>query len=905
MADISLEAVAGKLNRVGYEAFFKAMRQAKGAGNRHVELAHWLLHILQNERSDIALAADRFKLDRGKLASDVIAAVNGLRKNETEMPTVSNTVMDLLDRGWHYATLFFGETQIRTGHLLVGALQSRDLTRAFTNVSREFDKISVDILTSEYRKIWAGSDEENLRPMDGSGLVAAGLPGAAQEAGPRGTTALDRFSQDLTARAKSGEMDPILGRDEEIRQIIDVLMRRRQNNPILTGEAGVGKTAIVEGFAQRLAAGDVPPPLRGVRLCALDVGLMQAGASMKGEFEQRLRSVIDEVQGSPTPIILFIDEAHTLIGAGGSAGTGDAANLLKPALARGTLRTIAATTWSEYRQYIEKDPALTRRFQPIQIDEPDVHKCCDMLRGILGPMEKHHKVRISDAAIVAAVKLSHRYIPARQLPDKAVSLLDTASARVAISQSAVPAMIEDTKAAIDAREKEKAALVADSDLGAQANDRIGDIEREIATLKDTLAGLEAEWAAENKLVNEIRSLRDILSPPKQGNGAVTPEAAAHPATTPQTAAPPSEPVDKEEVRDRLRETFQTLEGREPEKRMIYPHVDEQVVASVVSDWTGIPVGRMVKDEIENVLNLPEILNRRVIGQSHGLSMIAKRIETNRAKLDNPNKPIGVFMLCGPSGVGKTETALALAEALYGGEQNMITINMSEFQEAHTVSSLKGAPPGYVGYGEGGRLTEAVRRKPYSVILLDEVEKAHPDVHEIFFQVFDKGFMDDGNGRRIDFKNTLIILTTNVGTNVIMGLSADPKYREDSEALAQALRPELLKVFPAALLGRIVSIPYYPLSNKMLSGIVRLQLDRIGRRIRENHDAALVYDDGVVDHIVAQCNDPDTGGRMIDNIITNTLLPALSREFLKRTLAREKLKEARVSIANDDFAYAWA
>jgi len=367
----------------------------------------------------------------------------------------------------------------------------------------------------------------------------------------------------------------------------------------------------------------------------------------------------------------------------------------------------------------------------------------------------------------------------------------------------------------------------------------------------------------------------------------------------------SEPVDKESVRNRLRETFETLEGRDPEKRMIYPHVDEHVVASVVSDWTGIPIGRMVKDEIENVLKLPEILNRRVVGQSHGLSMIAKRIETNRAKLDNPNKPIGVFMLCGPSGVGKTETALALAEALYGGEQNMITINMSEFQEAHTVSSLKGAPPGYVGYGEGGRLTEAVRRKPYSVILLDEVEKAHPDVHEIFFQVFDKGFMDDGNGRRIDFKNTLIILTTNVGTNIIMGLSADPKYREDSEALGQELRPELLKVFPAALLGRIVSIPYYPLSNKMLGGIVRLQLDRIGRRIRENHDAAFVYDDAVVDHIVSMCNDPDTGGRMVDNIITNTLLPALSREFLKRSLAREKLKEAKVTIENDDFAYGWA
>ena len=909
MADISLEAVAGKLNRVGYEAFFKAHRQAKGAGNRNVELAHWLAHILQSERTDIGLTADHFKLDRGKLMTDVTAVVNGFRKNETEMPVVSNTVMDLLDRGWHYATLFFGETQIRTGHVLVGALRSRELTRAFANVSPEFGKISIDLLTTEYRKIWAASEEENLRPMDGSGLVAADSPGAAQTAGPKGTTALDRFSQDLTAKAKSGDMDPILGRDDEIRQIIDVLMRRRQNNPILTGEAGVGKTAVVEGFAQRIAAGDVPPPLRGVKLCVLDVGLMQAGASMKGEFEQRLRSVIDEVQRSPTPIILFIDEAHTLIGAGGSAGTGDAANLLKPALARGTLRTIAATTWSEYRQYIEKDPALTRRFQPIQIDEPDVQRCCDMLRGILGPMEKHHKVRISDAAIVAAVNLSHRYIPARQLPDKAVSLLDTASARVAISQSAVPAMIEDATASIAAREKEKAALVSDSDLGAQEQERIAAIDAEIAALKENLASLEAEWATEKKLVNEIRSLRDILNPPKQVDDASPRPPGAQPtaasAAPPASAPPAPGAADKEKARKQLRETFETLEGRDPEKRMIYAHVDEQVVASVVSDWTGIPVGRMVKDEIENVLRLPEILNRRVVGQSHGLSMIAKRIETSRARLDNPNKPIGVFMLCGPSGVGKTETALALAEALYGGEQNMITINMSEFQEAHTVSSLKGAPPGYVGYGEGGRLTEAVRRKPYSVILLDEVEKAHADVHEIFFQVFDKGFMDDGNGRRIDFKNTLIILTTNVGTNLIMGLSADPKYREDSEALAQELRPELLKVFPAALLGRIVSIPYYPLSNKMLAGIVRLQLDRIGRRIRENHNAAFVYDQAVVDHIVSMCNDPDSGGRMIDNIITNTLLPALSREFLKRSLAKEELKEAKVTIENDDFAYGWA
>src|SRR5712672_2969214 len=821
MADISLEAVAGKLNRVGYEAFFKALRQAKGAGNRNVELAHWLVHILQGERSDIALTADHFKLDRGKLMTDVTAVVNGFRKNETEMPAVSNTVMDMLDRGWHYATLFFGETQIRTGHLLVGALQSRELARAFTNVSPEFAKVSIDVLTAEHRKIWAGSEEENLRPMDGSGLVAAGTPGAQETAGPRGTTALDRFSQDLTAKAKLGDMDPILGRDDEIRQIIDVLMRRRQNNPILTGEAGVGKTAVVEGFAQRIAAGDVPPPLRGVRLCVLDVGLMQAGASMKGEFEQRLRSVIDEVQNSPTPIILFIDEAHTLIGAGGPAGTGDAANLLKPALARGTLRTIAATTWLEYQKYFEKDPALTRRFQPIQIEEPDVAKCCDMLRGILKPMEKHHNVRISDAAIVAAVNLSHRYIPARQLPDKAVSLLDTAAARVAISESATPAMIEDARVAIAGREAEKAALVSDSDLGVDDADRITTLDADIAALKEKLSGLEAEWASEQALVNDIRGIRKILAEPQQGD---------------ETTAKRAE----------LRGKFDALEGITSEKRMIYAHVDEQSVASVVSDWTGIPVGRMVRDEIETVLKLPEILNRRVVGQSHGLAMIAKRIETSRAKLDNPSKPIGVFMLAGPSGVGKTETALALAEALYGGEQNMITINMSEFQEAHTVSSLKGAPPGYVGYGEGGRLTEAVRRKPYSVILLDEVEKEHPDVHEIFFQVFDKGIMEDGNGRRIDFKNTLIILTTNVGTDLIMELSRDPRYRDHPDELASRLRPALLDVFPAALLGRIVTIPYFPLSNAMLDGIVRLQLGRIDQRIRDNHRASFVYDDAVVE-----------------------------------------------------------
>ncbi|HYA74354.1 MAG TPA: type VI secretion system ATPase TssH [Roseiarcus sp.] len=916
-ADISVESVAGKLNRVGYEAFIQALRQAKSAGNRNIELGHWMLHLLQKEGADLALTADHFKLNRAKLLADTTAVVNGFRKNETEMPGISNQVADALDRGWHYATLLFGETQIRTGHLLVAMLKSIELRRALVAISQEFAKIPVDEVAASHRSIWAESQEGNLRPMDGSGIAAASSEGTTAAPGAKGTTALDRFSQDLTAKAKSGGMDPILGRDEEIRQIVDVLMRRRQNNPILTGEAGVGKTAVVEGFAQRIASGDVPPPLRGVKLHALDVGLMQAGASMKGEFEQRLRSVIDEVQASPTPIILFIDEAHTLIGAGGAAGTGDAANLLKPALARGALRTIAATTWAEYRQYFEKDPALTRRFQPIYIGEPDVATAAAMLRGLVGPMEKHHKVRVSDEAIVAAVNFSHRYIPARQLPDKAVSLLDTACARVAISQHAKPAAIEDAEAAIASLESEKQSLARERDLGAANEERIAEIDAALVKQRERLAAVEADWGRERALVEEILGLRDKLAAaPKAeaagGDGAAEPTQPA-PAPEAKSAAPrvdiaavaaPDGAValsEAEAARAALRAKVGELGDIGPDKRMIYANVDEQAVAAVVSDWTGIPVGKMVADEVETVLRLAEILNRRIIGQSHGLAMIAKRIETNRARLDNPNKPIGVFMLCGPSGVGKTETALALAETLYGGEQNIITINMSEFQEAHTVSTLKGAPPGYVGYGEGGRLTEAVRRRPYSVILLDEIEKAHPDVHEIFFQVFDKGVMEDGTGRRIDFKNTLILLTSNVGTDVIMRAAERPAP-PDPEALAAQLRPALLEVFPPALLGRIVTIPYYPLSPDMLAGIVRLQLERIGKRIEDNHRARFVADPSAVDHVVSLCNDPGSGGRVIDNVITNTILPALSREILKRSLAREEIHEAKVSAANGAFVY---
>jgi type VI secretion system protein VasG len=719
---------------------------------------------------------------------------------------------------------------------------------------------------------------------------------------------LKRFATDLTERARKGEIDPVSGRDEEIRQIVDILMRRRQNNPILTGEAGVGKTAVVEGFALRLARGDVPPPLQNVSLHALDIGLLQAGASMKGEFENRLRQVIDEVQASPKPIILFVDEAHTLIGAGGAAGTGDAANLLKPALARGTLRTIAATTWAEYKKHIEKDPALTRRFQVVQVPEPGEDKAILMVRGVASVLEKHHRVQVLDEALEAAVRLSHRYIPARQLPDKAVSLLDTSCARVAISQHAVPPQLEDCRRTIEALRTELDIIGREEAVGVQAADRRRAAEEKLAAADVRRTELEARWSAERELVDRILAIRAKL---RRGSGQVegtgsaleqAAEASKAGAAPPETAgeAPASE--ERARLLGELADLQAKLGALQGDSPLILPSVDEHAVASVVQDWTGVPVGRMVKNEIEAVLNLADTLDQRVLGQRHALEAIARRIQTSRAKLDNPNKPVGVFMLCGPSGVGKTETALALAEALYGGEQNVITINMSEFQEAHTVSTLKGSPPGYVGYGEGGVLTEAVRRRPYSVVLLDEVEKAHPDVHEMFFQVFDKGWMEDGEGRRIDFKNTIILLTSNVGSDLIMSLCKDPELLPEPEGMAKGLREPLLKTFPAALLGRLVVIPYYPLSDAMLANITRLQLGRIAARVAGHHRIPFSYDDDAIKLIVSRCTELESGGRMIDAILTNTVLPAISREFLTRTMAGAELTGVRLAVADGEFAY---
>jgi type VI secretion system protein VasG len=695
--------------------------------------------------------------------------------------------------------------------------------------------------------------------------------------------ALRRYATDLTARAREGALDPVTGRDEEIRQIVDILMRRRQNNPILTGEAGVGKTAVVEGFAQRVAGGDVPPALKDVQLWVLDIGLLQAGASMKGEFENRLRAVIDEVQASPKPIILFIDEAHTLIGAGGAAGTGDAANLLKPALARGTLRTIAATTWGEYKKYIEKDPALTRRFQVVQVAEPAEDRALLMLRGVASTLEKHHRVQVLDEALEAAVNLSHRYIPARQLPDKAVSLLDTACARVAVSQHATPPGVEDARRRIEALQTELEIIAREDAAGFETGSRRAEADARLATENERLAGLEQRWKEERELVDRILELRGQLR---------------EQASTEDAAGREAKLAEIRELQPRLTRT----QGDAP---LILPSVDAQAVASVVADWTGIPVGRMVKNEVAAVLKLVDTLESRVVGQRHGLEMIARRIQTSRAHLDNPSKPIGVFLLVGPSGVGKTETALALAEALYGGEDHVITINMSEFQEAHTVSTLKGAPPGYVGYDRGGVLTEAVRRRPYSVVLLDEVEKAHPDVHEMFFQVFDKGRMEDSDGRLIDFKNTVILLTSNVGTDLVMTLCKDPELRPEPEALARAVRPPLLKVFPPALLGRLVVIPYYPLPDQIIGNIVRLQLDRIVRRIAEHHKVPFTYDDAAVKLIVSRCTEVESGGRMIDAIVTNTILPRISEEYLTRTVDGRRLGAVGLGVRNGDFSLDFA
>ena len=899
MTEISRVALFGKLNSLGYKAVEGATVFCKMRGNPYVEIVHWIHQILNNQDSDIHRIIGHFDLDAGKIATEMTSALDALPRGASSVSDLSSHLEDAMERAWVWGSLLYSSNQVRTGHLILGMLETPNLKNILNTMSPTLASITPDTLAEDFHSITNGSPEDAMLPKDGSITGGGATPGEASgviaPAQMGKEEALEQYCTDMTEQARNGEIDPIVGRDEEIRQIVDVLMRRRQNNPILTGEAGVGKTAVVEGFALRIVRGDVPPALKDVRLLMLDIGLLQAGASMKGEFENRLRQVIDEVQGSTTPIVMFVDETHTLVGAGGAAGTGDAANLLKPALARGTLRTIGATTWAEYKKHIEKDPALTRRFQVVHVEEPDIPKTVLMMRGIASMLEKHHRVQVLDEGIEAAVTLSARYIPARQLPDKSVSLLDTACARVGVSQHAVPAQVDDSQRRIEALDTELEIIDRDETAGYDVKERRVAITEAKKTEEVRLEELSEKWAAEKELVQGIIDLRAQL------------RAGAQPVDGSPSDEDPANPMsdkDRAALMDQLKSKNTELETLQGDTPLIMPIVDHQAVASVVGDWTGIPVGRMVKDEIETVLKLEEHLAKRVIGQDHAMRMIAKRIQTSRAGLDNPSKPIGVFLLAGTSGVGKTETALALAEVLYGGEQNIITINMSEYQEAHTVSSLKGAPPGYVGYGEGGVLTEAVRRKPYSVVLLDEVEKAHPDVHEIFFQVFDKGVMEDGEGRVIDFKNTLILLTSNAGTDMIMDLCSDPELLPDPEGMAKALREPLLQVFPPALLGRLVSIPYYPLSPDMIGKITVLQLNRIKKRVEEAHSVSFEYSDAVVEQIVDRCQELESGGRMIDAIVTNTMLPDISAEFLRRMMEGQEVARVKIDAEKGEFNYAF-
>lgn len=911
--NVNLKSLVGRLNDTTRNALESAAGLCLSRTNYDVEIEHVLAKILEQNDTDLHKICGHYEVNLDRLSKDVTSAIDRLKTGNSRTPGLSDRIPNWIQDAWLLASVDFGAARVRSGHMTLALLANDSFARIARDISKEFDHISVESLRTDLADIISDSSEERdavalgeASGVSGGSPVASGVPGK--------TKALDQYTEDLTAKAAAGKIDPVLGRDFEIRQIIDILTRRRQNNPILTGEAGVGKTAVVEGFALRIAQGDVPDPLKNVALRSLDLGLLQAGAGIKGEFEQRLKSVIDEVKASPQPIIMFIDEAHTMIGAGGAAGQNDAANLLKPALARGELRTIAATTWAEYKKYFEKDAALARRFQVVKVDEPDEAKAIDMMRGIADKMEGHHNVRILDEAIVDCVKLSNRYITGRQLPDKSVSVLDTACAKVAIGQGATPAPIEDATRRIQNLSSEIDALEREEVTGAEHGERLTDLKAKRTETEERLGVLNEQWTKEKDLTEKIKTLRSKLEMTRVDAMLPNAEAAEAPVEGSDTAEPvagesataaatASEPVDTEFLKSELKKLTAELKELQGENPLMQPVVNGQSVAEIISGWTGIPIGKMVADEINAVLNLHETLRLRVLGQDHALESISQRIRTSRAGLTDPKRPIGVFLLVGTSGVGKTETALALAESLYGGERNLISINMSEYQEAHTVSSLKGSPPGYVGYGEGGVLTEAVRRKPYSVVLLDEVEKAHPDVMELFFQVFDKGVLEDGEGREIDFKNCIILLTSNVGTDTIMKLCADPDTIPSPEGLVEAVKPELVKAFKPALLGRMVTVPYYPISDEILRLIINLQLGKIKDRIFDNHGAQFTFDDSVINTVAERCTDVDSGARNVYNILTGTLLPEMSGEVLSRMAAGEGIKSVNVSVDDSGkFAY---
>ncbi|MDZ4850402.1 MAG: type VI secretion system ATPase TssH [Pirellulaceae bacterium] len=912
MVQVDLSKLFDRLSPLSNSTIDLAIATCVKRTNYNVELEHWLMVLGDSADSDYIRILESFEVDLGRLKADLTKCLDRLKTGNSKSPSLSPDVVELATEAWTLATINYSAGQIRTGHLLIALLLNESLKRAALGASRQFEKINAEALTKNFVEICSGTSEDRESTNLVNAAAEPSAPGGSQR---RNTPSLDQFTIDLTARAREGKIDAVLGRDTEIRQVIDILTRRRQNNPILTGEAGVGKTAVAEGFALRIASGDVPAPLKDVALRTLDLGLLQAGAGVKGEFENRLKSVIDEVKSSPKPIILFIDEAHTLIGAGGAAGQGDAANLLKPALARGELRTIAATTWAEYKKYFERDAALARRFQVVKVEEPSEAVAIEMVRGLTKTLEKHHKVHILEEAIIDAVKLSSRYISGRQLPDKAISLIDTACARINLSQSSTPPALENAQRELAQLKLAREILEREAMTGSDHVTRLAEIQGEVAGLETRLTELKERWDNERAIVADVHQLTAQLHTAQTPAAAATnnsPAAAANaptstdgiaPAAPSTPAAPPATPeqiaVWKGQLNDR-RQSLLKLQGESP---LVHPFVDRNAIAETVAAWTGIPVGRMVADEIKTVLNLHDLMEKQIVGQSHALKRIAQAISTSRAQLNDPRAPIGVFLLAGTSGVGKTETAITLAQLLYGGEQNMTVINMSEFKEEHKVSLLMGSPPGYVGYGEGGVLTEAVRRKPYSVILLDEMEKAHPGVQDVFYQVFDKGTMKDGEGRDIDFKNTVIIMTSNAGTDVIKSICSDPDTTPEPEPFMEAIFPELLKTFKPAFLGRLTLIPYYPLAEHVIRKIIGLKLGKIGKRLADNYKAKFNYTDDLVQLVADRCKEVDTGARNIDHILTRSLLPDLSAKMLGRLAEGKSITSVTVTITPEQtFAF---
>ena len=895
---LNLRSLIAKLNDSARLALEASAGFCLSRTHYDVEIEHYLMKLLDSSDGDFAFILKQFGVDKSRLSAELTRSLDKLKSGNARTPALSPSLLKMFTQAWTIGSIDFESTRIRTGYTILALVSDEELARIVREVSKELQKIQADSLKKDFLAIVANSVEsEEMAAEEAAAPEGAKRPGAGGK-----TPNLDQYTVNLTENARQGKVDPVLARDSEIRQVIDILTRRRQNNPILVGEAGVGKTAVVEGFALRIAQGDVPPVLKNVTVRTLDLALLQAGAGVKGEFENRLKGLINEVKNSPTPIILFIDEAHTMIGAGGQAGQNDAANLLKPALARGELRTVAATTWSEYKKYFEKDPALARRFQLVKVEEPTETQCALMLRGVVPTLEKHHKVRILDEGLLAGVKLSHRYLPDRQLPDKAISVLDTACARLALGQNSTPPAIEDSIRTLEDLAVQTRILGREAAAGADHAERLADIAEKRTKTEAYLNELNGRWEKERDLVTRIREIRSQLETGNAPAPAPPPAAEAAPAAAGAVVAVPPAP-DPEQLRAQLAGLNDELAVMQGETPLLRVCVDAQIIGEVVSAWTGIPVGKMLKDEIATVLKLEQHLGARVIGQDHALAGISQRVRTARAGLDDPGKPVGVFLLVGPSGVGKTETALALSDLLFGGERNLISINMSEFQEAHTVSTLKGSPPGYVGYGEGGVLTEAVRRRPYSVVLLDEVEKAHPDVLEIFFQVFDKGNMEDGEGRSIDFKNNIIILTTNACTDQMMKLVADAETAPSPRALIEALKPDLNKIFKPAFLGRLVLIPYYPVRDEALKQIIRLKLGKIQRRILENHKVKLTYDDAFLNEVANRCTEVESGARNVDNILTNSLLPDISRKILGSMAEGEKLTAISVGIGEDgSFVY---